>query len=65
MIMISFRTRHEKDEMVRKAREMEKFAAEFVECLESGEDDYEYSERRYRDDSMRDDRRMRGGRYSY
>lgn len=74
MIMISFKTKREKDEMLEKARKMERFAAEFVDCLENSEHDYEYDERYYRDgmdgDMMREDTqyrgmRMRSGRYSY
>lgn len=80
MIMISFKTKREKDDMLRKAREMEKFAAEFVDCLENCEEDYE-DEYYYRGMNMRDNMmedmnmrggtsyrsgaNMRGGRYSY
>ena len=73
MIMISFRTKRDKDDMIYKAKEMEKFAREFVECLERGEENYDerYGERgRYgmRDDyeegRMHDEERMRG-RYGY
>lgn len=75
MIMISFRTKREKDEMLEKARKMEKFAAEFVDCLENSEHDYDYDERYYRDgmhdEIMHEDTQYRGGmrmrsnRYSY
>lgn len=69
MIMISFRTKREKEEMLEKARKMEKFAAEFVDCLENSKEDYDYDERYYRDgehdDMYRHDIHMRGGRYSY
>ena len=62
MIMISFRTKHDKEDMIYKAKQMEKFAQEFVDCLESGEEEYEderYDERSGY--SMRDDMRMRDG----
>lgn len=70
MIMISFRSRRDKDEMIEKARKMEEFASEFVDCLENSESDYDeyYNERRYRmDDGDMQYRstRMRGGRFSY
>lgn len=73
MIMISFRTKRDKEDMIEKARQMEKFAAEFVDCLESSEEEYYDEDERYsmRDNmSMRDGMHMRGGarmrnRYSY
>lgn len=70
MIMISFRTKREREEMLEKARKMEKFAAEFVDCLENSQDDeYRYEERSRYDDMMddmsyRNGRRM-NGRYMY
>ena len=66
MIVLSFRTKKDKERMLDKAREMEDYARELVECLEEArhgehseydEDDYDYSERR--------GRMMRRGRYSY
>lgn len=67
MIMISFRTKRDKEDMLHKAKEMQRFADEFVECIEECE--YERDERSYRDD-MHDDMdyrgsRMRKGRYGY
>lgn len=79
MIMISFKTKREKDDMLRKAKEMERFAADFVDCLENCEEDYD-DEYYYRGMNMRDNMEdmnmrggmsyrgntsMRGGRYSY
>lgn len=69
MIMISFRTKREREEMLEKAKKMEKFAAEFVDCLENSQDDeYRYDERGHYDDmeemSYRGGRRM-NGRYMY
>ena len=67
MTIISFRTKLDKDEMLRKAMEMQRFADEFVECIENCE--YEQDDRSYRDNIGRDEvryRRMaRDGRYSY
>jgi coenzyme F420-reducing hydrogenase alpha subunit len=66
--MISFRTKRDKEDMLHKAKQMQKFADEFVECIEECE--YERDERSYRDEDMdreetRYRRRMRDGRYSY
>lgn len=64
--MVSFRTKRDKEKMLDKAREMEEYARELVECLEEArhgeheyddEDDYDYSERR--------GKMMRRGRYGY
>lgn len=67
MIMISFRTKRDKEDMLHKAKEMQRFADEFVECIEECE--YERDERSYRDDMDHEEtryrRRMRDGRYSY
>lgn len=66
MIVLSFRNKKDKEKMLDKAREMEMFSKELVDCLEEArhgehdyddEDDYEYSERR--------GRMMRRGRYGY
>jgi len=66
MIMVSFRTKRDKERMLEKAREMEMYSRELVECLEEArhgeheyddEDDYDYSERR--------GKMMRRGRYGY
>lgn len=66
MIVLSFRNKKDKERMLDKAREMEDYARELVECLEEArhgereewdEDDYDYSERR--------GRMMRRGRYGY
>ncbi len=56
MIVLSFRTKKDKEHLLKKAKEMEAYASELVECLEEAkngyedeyEDDYEYSERGYR-----------------
>lgn len=64
MIVMSFRTKKDKEHMLKKAKEMEAYANELVECLEDAvhdeyDDDYEYAERGYRTSSN-----MRG-RYGY
>lgn len=64
---MSFRTKKDKKRMLKKAKEMEEYIVELIECLEdadtSNEDyedeDYEYSER----GGM--NTHMRGGRYNY
>lgn len=66
MIVLSFRNKRDKEKMLDKAREMEMFSRELVDCLEEArhgehdeydEDDYDYSERR--------GRMMRRSRYGY
>ena len=72
MIMISFRTKKDKEHLLEKARKMEDYAAMIVECLESSEYE-EYDERdgmnyRHHDDEeemMDMNDRMAGGRYGY
>ena len=67
MIMISFRTKKDKEHLLEKAKRMEEYASMIVECLE----DSEYEERNYRhhddeDDEMMDmNDRMAGSRYGY
>lgn len=64
MIMISFKTRKDKDELLEKARKMEEYASMIVDCIENSDeeegDEFDYQERRYRmgEGSM-------GGRYGY
>ena len=67
MVMISFRTKKDKEHLLEKAIKMEEYASMSVECLE----DSEYEERNYRhhddeDDEMMDmNDRMAGSRYGY
>lgn len=66
MTILSFRSKKDKEKLYEKAKKMEEFAADIVECLEEAmydgeEDDYEYSERMYRGGTSA----MRGGRYGY
>lgn len=69
MIVMSFRTKKDKEHLLKKAMEMETYAREIVDCLEEAKhyedemSDYDYSERSdmgYRGGSMN----MRG-RYGY
>jgi len=64
---MSFRSKKDKKQMLKKAKEMEEYVTELIECLEDaesrdewdGDEDYDYSER----GGMTT--RMRGGRYNY
>ena len=60
MIMISFKNKESKEHLLDKAKKLEAFAAEMVDCIEDSEDNTqdEYSERMYRHSSM-------SGRYGY
>lgn len=62
MIMVSFRTKEDKEHLLKKAKKMEEYAAMIVECLEESEYD-EYDERSYRHDYDEDDEMS--GRYGY
>lgn len=65
---MSFRSKKDKKQMLRKAKEMEEYVSELIECLEDADtsredyddEDYDYSER-----SGRMSTSMRGGRYNY
>lgn len=73
MIMVSFRSRRDKEHLLEKARKMKEYASMIVECIEdSRTDDYDYEERAYRgseDDMMEMNDRMMSdrmdGRYGY
>ena len=71
MIIMSFRTKRDKEHLLKKTKEMEAYISELVDSLEGADhedyeddyrDDYAYSERGYRGNMSRG---MRGGRYSY
>lgn len=71
MIMISFRTKKDKEHLLEKAIKMEEYASMIVDCLEHSEYD-EYEERdgmnyRHHDEEEMMDMndRMAGGRYGY
>ena len=67
MIVMSFRTKKDKKHMLKKAKEMEEYVTELIECLEDADttreeyddEDYDYSEH----GGM--STHMRGGRYNY
>ena len=67
MVMISFRTKKDKEHLLEKAKKMEDYASMIVECLE----DSEYEERAYRHNDEEEDEmmdmndRMAGSRYGY
>ena len=66
MIMVSFRSKKDKEHLLEKARKMEEYSAMIVECLEESDYDDEYEERRgmnYRHDHDEDDEMY--GRYGY
>lgn len=65
MIMISFRSKRDREHLLEKAKKMEEYAAMIVDCIEdSKSDDYDYEERAYRgQEEEMSDRMM--GRYGY
>lgn len=64
MVVLSFRSKKDKEHLLEKARKMEEYAAMIVECIEdSREMDDEYSERNYRHDDDYNDRYS--SRYGY
>ncbi len=66
MIIMSFRSKKDKEHLLKKAKEMEEYTRELVECLEDARHG-EYDE--YEDDGYmyheRGRMNMRGGRYGY
>ena len=72
MIVLSFKSRRDKEHLLEKARKMEEYASMIVECIEDSRTrDDDYDERSYRgEDEMMDmNDRMMGdkmmGRYGY
>jgi len=63
MIMVSFRTKRDKERLLEKARKMEEYASMIVECLEGSDYTDEYDERSYR--GHEDDEEMMNNRYGY
>jgi hypothetical protein len=55
MVMISFKSKKDKEHMLYKAKQMKEYVDDYVECLENSmsDDDY-YGERMYRAPHMRD-----------
>lgn len=63
MIMVSFRTKKDKEHLLEKAKKMAEYSEMIVECLEESDymDDYEKHYRGHEEDEDE----MRGGRYGY
>lgn len=62
MIIMSFRTKKDKEHMLKKAKEMEAYAMELVDCLEEAISNEEYEgESEYSERNMRAMRAMRNG----
>ena len=61
MVMVSFRTKKDKEHLLEKAKKMEEYSSMIVECLE--ESDYMDDERNYR--GHEDDDEMMNSRYGY
>lgn len=67
MIVLSFKTKKDKEHLLEKARKMEEYASMIVDCIEDSkemEEEYDYSERSYRHEEPEYEERM-GGRYGY
>lgn len=70
MIVLSFKTKKDKEHLLEKARKMEEYASMIVDCIEESkdaEDDYDrqdHMERSYRHEEPDYDERM-GSRYGY
>jgi len=59
MIMVSFRSKKDKEHLLEKAKKMEEYASMIVDCIEESE----YDERRYR--GHEDDEEDMNNRYGY
>ena len=66
MIILSFKTKKDKEHLLEKAKKMEEYASMIVDCIEESRDyeDEEYSERAYRYEEPEYEERM-NGRYGY
>lgn len=65
MIILSFKTKRDKEHLLEKAKKMEEYAAMIVDCIEeSKHEEEEYSEKSYRYESPEYDERY-NGRYGY
>ena len=67
MIILSFKSKKDKEHLLEKAKKMEEYASMIVDCIEESRDsenDYEYSERAYRREEPEYEERM-NGRYGY
>lgn len=57
MIVLSFKSKRDKEHLLEKAKKMEEYASMIVECIEESKDeDYEYEERAYKERTYREDR---------
>lgn len=57
MIVLSFKSKRDKEHLLEKAKKMEEYASMIVECIEESKDeDYEYEERAYKERAYREDR---------
>jgi hypothetical protein len=73
MVILSFRTKKDKEKLYEKARKMEEYASMIVECLEDAGYDGDYEEdayrdsyrRMYRDHSEEEMKHMPESRYGY
>lgn len=67
MIMVSFRSRKDREHLLEKAKKMEEYASMIVECIEDSKtEDYDYDERSYRgDEEMMDMNNRMDSRYGY
>ena len=68
MVILSFRTKKDKEKLYEKAKKMEEYASMIVECLEDAgyDGDYEDDYRRmYRDSHEDEMKHMSEGRYNY
>ena len=63
MVMVSFRTKKDKEHLLEKAKKMEEYSSMIVECLEDSDYMDEYNERSYR--GHEDDEEMMNNRYGY
>ena len=65
MVMISFKTKRDKEHLLEKARKMEEYSAMIVDCLEHSDYMDEYDERRGMNYRHHDDEMMDDSRYGY
>ena len=57
MIVLSFKSKRDKEHLLEKAKKMEEYASMIVDCIEESKDeDYEYEERAYKERTYREDR---------
>lgn len=69
MIILSFKTKRDKEHLLEKAKKMEEYASMIVECIEESKDyedeDYDYSERNYRHHEVPEYEERMNSRYGY